>query len=522
MQLPAFLSLLGGLTLIGWLALDQEAMETGEIDSAPAKASKASGNPQEEDVPKEDAVKEDSSKKSAATFTIEEVRKHDQRGDCWIVIEDRVYDATKFALEHPGGALVIWDVAGRDATDHFLAFHPRGTEYKLRPLLKGSLVDYSVSEVVREFRELRQRMQDLGLFEIHRGFFVRKFVAFMLLLLGAVLCAHTSGTAGCTHPMAWTLAGGVLLGFFFQQLAGIGHDVGHNSVVHYTFCDRLLGLVVGNLLTGISIGWWKKSHNIHHTVPNSVDYDPDIQHLPILAVTEHFFANVFSKYHDWTLRFGSVEQFIVGYQHFLFVPVMAVARFNLYIQSLLFLAGFNSKTHSVRWRIGELISLVGFYIWMTWLHTLLPSIAHVLVFLFVSHAIAGLLHIQITISHFSMDFYNGVTFQNDSQSWCQTQLATTMDVDCPEWLDWFHIGLQFQVEHHLFPRLPRHNLRTVQGLIKPFCKKHGLRHHDVPWFQAIGETLSQLRRVARLARESDPADVKFKDSILYAGLQAEG
>jgi delta8-fatty-acid desaturase len=59
------------------------------------------------------------------------------------------------------------------------------------------------------------------------------------------------------------------------------------------------------------------------------------------------------------------------------------------------------------------------------------------------------------------------------------QIATTMDVTCPEWLDWLHGGLQFQIEHHLFPRVPRHNLRKVRYLVKAHCKKHDIYYHEV-------------------------------------------
>merc|ERR1712154_717679 len=79
-------------------------------------------------------------------------------------------------------------------------------------------------------------------------------------------------------------AAGILLGFFWQQLAFVGHDLGHNSVTRDRDMDGSLGLIVGNFLSGISIGWWKRSHNVHHVVPNSCDYDPDIQHLPVFAI----------------------------------------------------------------------------------------------------------------------------------------------------------------------------------------------------------------------------------------------
>jgi delta8-fatty-acid desaturase len=202
---------------------------------------------------------------------------------------------------------------------------------------------------------------------------------------------------------------------------------------------------------------------------------------------------------------------------------MALARFNLYAQSWMFVVGVNSHTHPVKPRRGlEAISLLGFLGWMSWMCSILPSTSHIIVFLLVSHAIAGLLHVQITISHFSMETYDERRYKDDSECWLKTQLATTMDVDCPDWLDWFHIGLQFQIEHHLFPRIPRHNLRKVQSLMIPFCKKHGIHHHNVPWIQSVKETMACLRKVADKASESAPYAVRFSDTVLYAGLQAEG
>lgn len=52
-------------------------------------------------------------------FTLAEVAAHNSALSCWIVLDDRVYDVTKFLLEHPGGEEVILGLAGKDATDEF-------------------------------------------------------------------------------------------------------------------------------------------------------------------------------------------------------------------------------------------------------------------------------------------------------------------------------------------------------------------------------------------------------------------
>lgn len=487
-KLACLVVIVGAVTLGEWLSHSSIITVPGELDSA-ASATKPST---------EAVVKSVDGK--LPNFTIEDVRKHSDRDDCWIVIENCVYDVTKWAPQHPGGQLPLWGVAGRDATDHFYAFHPRGNEKRLKPLLIGNLVGYKPSEVILEFRALRQRLVDEGVFDIKAWYFVLHFVIFIGMLLAAVLCVEQTAVSSC--PYLWTVAGAVLLGFFWQQIAGLGHDGGHNSVTHVRDLDFRIGMVTGNLLTGISVGWWKKSHNTHHTVTNSIEHDPDIQHLPAFAINEKYFDSILSKYHDWRLTFDRVAKFLVSYQHFLYLPIMAFARFNLYAQSVLYVAGFNSHNHTVNGRLVEAISLAGFFGWLTWLCLMLPSALHILVFLILSHNVAGLLHVQITISHFSMDVYEGVAFKDDDESWLHTQVATTMDVDCPSWLDWFHIGLQFQLEHHLFPRVPRHNLRMLQGLIIEFCKKHNLQHVNLPWSEAIIRTLRHMQEVAVKAREA--------------------
>ena len=85
----------------------------------------------------------------------------------------------------------------------------------------------------------------------------------------------------------------------------------------------------------------------------------------------------------------------------------------------------------------------------------------------IAHALTSPLHVQITLSHFAMSTADlGI-----HESFAQKMLRTTMDVDCPQWLDFFHGGLQFQAIHHLYPRIPRHNLRQTQKLVQEFCNE---------------------------------------------------
>ena len=103
---------------------------------------------------------------------------------------------------------------------------------------------------------------------------------------------------GSSIENSWVqLSSALFLGLYLQQVAFMGHDLGHNSVTHINKYDNYIGLIIGNFMSGIALGWWKDSHNTHHVVPNSVLFDPDIQHLPFLAISNKFFSNPYSFYH---------------------------------------------------------------------------------------------------------------------------------------------------------------------------------------------------------------------------------
>eukprot|EP00959_Pyramimonas_sp_CCMP1952_P090083 1885972-Pyramimonas_sp.AAC.2 len=57
------------------------------------------------------------------SYSRDEVAQHNKDGDCWIIIDNRVFDVTKFARFHPGGKWVLFTVAGKDATEEFYAYH---------------------------------------------------------------------------------------------------------------------------------------------------------------------------------------------------------------------------------------------------------------------------------------------------------------------------------------------------------------------------------------------------------------
>ena len=143
-------------------------------------------------------------------------------------------------------------------------------------------------------------------------------------------------------------------------------------------------------------------------------------------------------------------------------------------------------------------------------------------YLLLSHAFAALLHIQICLSHFAEETYEGLPYGNDKVDWFRTQLRTTMNISCPPWLDWFHGGLQFQVEHHLYPRIPRRHLRRASQIIQPFCEKHGVEYKTMPWIPAQVRLVQHMKSVAAMAQQQSVTVNDLKETTLWHGLFAMG
>ena len=107
------------------------------------------------------------------------------------------------------------------------------------------------------------------------------------------------------------------------------------------------------------------------------------------------------------------------------------------------------------------------------------------------------------------------------------QLATTMNVDCDPLLDWAHLGLQFQIEHHLFPRLPRHNLREARKLVRPVCEKYGLEYVEPGFVEGNVAMYSQLKKAGYAASKAGKIPSGrfagyYKGSAIAQGLNLSG
>lgn len=147
---------------------------------------------------------------------------------------------------------------------------------------------------------------------------------------------------------------------------------------------------------------------------NSIENDPDIQHMPICAVTPEVWSKPYwSTYYEKWVAMDSFGHWAVSHQDRLYLLVMSLARFNLYVQSVAHLLSKNA----MHYRKTELIA---FIVYFSWLSAVVLSQKYVIVgvlWLLISHATSGLLHVQITTSHWAMETYHGRAYNDEKDEW---------------------------------------------------------------------------------------------------------
>jgi len=422
-------------------------------------------------------------------ISLQELQKHNKRGDAWIAIDGKIYNVSKWAKLHPGGEFPLLSFAGLEVTEAFLAFHPPTAYNCLNTFFTGSyLCDYAVSDVSRDYRNLLSELTEMGFFE-YKGCGVLLMISLIIVMLCVSVCGVLFSDSSCVR-----VCYGGLMGFLWIQSGWISHDSCHYQIMANRNWNWFVQILSGNFLSGISMEWWKWNHNAHHLACNSLDFDPDLQHLPFFVVSSKFFTSLTSCFHDRKMNFDSFARFLVSYQHWSYYPGMCLARFNLFAQSF-FLLLSNRKVPN---RNIELLGLLVFWIWYPLLVSCLPNWGERVLFVIASFSVTGIQHVQFTLNHFSASVYIG---QPTSHDWFEKQTSGSLDVESPSWMDWFHGGLQFQIEHHLFPRLPRCSLRKVSPLVKDLCKKHNLPYNCVSFWKANLLTIQKLRNAALQARD---------------------
>ena len=452
---------------------------------------------------------------SKRKITIEELAKHRTPEDAWMASKGKVYDVSNWN-DHPGGS-VIFTHAGDDFTDVFAAFHPASAMKDMEKFYVGELDDTVVpsdphlavrfrdekqKNFERGYRDLRTKLIAAGMFNADPLYYVWKCASNLLILAASASCAIFS------ESFAVHMVGAVLLALFWQQCGWLAHDFLHHQVFKNRTYGDLMGVIVGDLCQGFSVHWWKTKHNSHHAVPNlhassvdAADGDPDIDTLPILA---------------WSLKMAETvkdspnARFLIKWQAFFYFPVLLFARLAWAHQSWVFVFGGYGQ-HSVKgakndqkriqYPTLEKIALIGHYVCLFSILSHMP-ILNAIAFFIVAQTGCGLfLAIVFGLGHNGMAVYPA----DKRPDFWKLQVTTTRNVTSNLFVDWFCGGLQYQVDHHLFPMIPRHNLGKVHKLVESFCKEHGVSYHEADMWVGTTEVLSHLSKVSHEFIEHFPA-----------------
>ncbi|KAL4336111.1 hypothetical protein GQ457_07G038880 [Hibiscus cannabinus] len=146
-----------------------------------------------------------------------------------------------------------------------------------------------------------------------------------------------------------------------------------------------------------------------------------------------------------------------------------------------------------------MLGILVFWTWFPILVSCLPNWGRErLMFVVASFAVTGIQHVQFCLNHFSTSVYVGPPSGNN---WFEKQTDGSLDILSSSWMDWFHGGLQFQIEHHLFPRLPRCHLHKISPFVKELYKKHNLQYNTASFWKANAMAVGTLRSAAFQARD---------------------
>ena len=330
---------------------------------------------------------------------------------------------------------------------------------------------FSFSE---DFALLRRLVRADGLLAPDPLYYCYKIpCAVALLVIGAWLLPRTDS-------FGWQMALAAYFAVVFTQMSFFVHDAGHQQISRKRWVNGLIGTLTANLLLGMSYSWWCYSHNRHHKNPNQPDLDPDID-IPVLA----FYRDQISQ------RYG-LARFIVKYQHILFFPLMSLGAISKRRGAILFLARMRFQ---YRWAEIALV-VVHYAVYFTFVSAFL-GLERGAVFIAVHQLLYGL---YMTTCFAPNHKGRPIVDVKEPQDYLYHQTVTSRNLISYRFVDYWYAGLNYQIEHHLFPRIPRSRLRRARALIRPFCKERAIPYYETGFLRTYWEILQYMADASRPLR----------------------
>lgn len=330
---------------------------------------------------------------------------------------------------------------------------------------------------VSDFTELSRRVHDAGLMRRRLGYYWTQFgvLTALLVALGAavVLLGHTW----------WQLVIAALLALVLGQVMFLGHDAAHRQIFASGRWNDWASLTIANLYAGMSYGWWTHKHSRHHAKPNQVGTDPDVANGVL----------VFHADPDAAPRTG-LRGWVAARQGWFFFPLLLLEGLNLHVSGVRTIFGRGPVKRRPVEIVLVTVRLVGYLALVFWA---LP-VGMAFAFLGVQLGLFGLyMGAVFAPNHKGMP----IVPPDAKIDFLRRQVLMSRNVTGTRLVDWLTGGLNHQVEHHLFPSMPRPHLRHARPIVRAYCRERGIDYTETTLLGSYRIVVQYLNRVGLAARD---------------------
>lgn len=295
------------------------------------------------------------------------------------------------------------------------------------------------------------------------------FVLLSILLLASIALFFL------TNAVPAIMLNSLLLAFVYGQFGLLAHDFGHSQVFRKQKWNDFFGHIAGAVV-GLSYSWWKEKHNAHHAHTNFEDCDPDID-IPFLAYSE-----------KQAMEARGIARFVIRHQRLFFFPIQLLAWVSLRSSSAIFTlrerqrADFALNLFLMSLHAAAYLGIIfGTQPW--WLAILFVVVHQKLWSAYITSIFAP--------NHKGMP-----VLQGRSTDFLREQILTARNIRPGVFTNLYYGHLNMQIEHHLFPHLPRHNSMQARQIVKEFCSEKHIHYHETSILGSYAEILQHLRMVS--------------------------
>ena len=369
------------------------------------------------------------------------------------------------------------DVANTPLPTPALSKESRAEVLERRRATRGTAEEAFTSD----FSSLMAQVKEAGLLARRPGWNTLRFVLLGLSYVVAFAMLFLIGESW------WQMATAVVFGILFTQTAYVAHDAAHRQIFTNGKVGEWVSTIVGNLFIGLSYGWWLKKHNaLHHANPNKAGVDGDIAPGALIFVAED------------AQELTGVAKWFAARQGWFFFPLLTLAGVQLHVNSVKAIIKGQSSIKR-RWIEGIFIAIriIGFPIIAIWAAG--PLIGSV--FFIVQIMVFGL-HMG---GSFAPNHKGQPIVPKDVKiDFLRRQTLMSRNISGGRPMGFLMGGLNYQIEHHLFPSMPSVNLHKVQPMVREYCREKDIKYTETTLFESFGIIVRYLNRVG--LGQADPFD----------------